>query len=183
MKKASKVQIAQNYAKALYEASKLDNNLEHVINECKLINDVFAEVKELGVLYNPELQISKKYEIISEISKQLKVSKTVENFLKTLVENNRFIDLKTILERFYQIYYLHEDMMEVSVQSVQPLNEKQQKKLLKGLEKLLNKKIIINYKINPEVLGGLVVEFGSSRIDDSIKGKLNRLEQVMKGNV
>ena len=106
MKKTPKVQIAQNYAKALYDAAKIDNNLEHVFNESKMILDTFAEVKELDVLNNPELQKTQKYEIISKITKQLNTSKTIENFLLALVENNRFTDLQLIIERFFQSFYL-----------------------------------------------------------------------------
>lgn len=183
MKKTSGVQIAQNYAKALYDAAKIDNNLEHVFNESKLILKTCSEVEELKVLNNPELQITDKCKIISQIAKELNVTKTTENFLVTVVENNRFNDLKLIIEHFYQLYYQYEGIVEINVQSVQPLDNKQQTALLNGLEKQLKQKIIMNYQINPEILGGLVIEFGSNRIDDSIKGKLNRLEQVMKGNV
>ena len=50
------------------------------------------------------------------------------------------------------------------------------------MKKHLQQEIIINYNINPNILGGLIIEYGSTRIDDSLKGKLSRLEQVMKGN-
>ena len=99
------------------------------------------------------------------------------------MENNRFDNIKAVFEQFYKLYYQKQGILEVSVQSVQPLNDKQHDKLLKGLEKLLKQKIIINYDINPDILGGLIVEFGTHRVDDSIKGKLNHLEQVMKGNI
>lgn len=183
MKKVSKAQIAQTYAKALYEASVVDNTLEKVFNDCLLINDAFSEAKELYILNNPELKQSQKTEIISKIAKSLKVSKTSENFLLTLVENNRFGDISIIFEHFLQLYHKKQGILEVSVQSVLPLNEKQQEKLKSGLEKILKQKIIIKQKINKDILGGLIIEYASNMIDDSIKGKLNRLEQVMKGNI
>lgn len=46
---------------------------------------------------------------------------------------------------------------------------------------MLSQKVVVNYEICPEILGGLIVKFGSSMIDDSIRGKLNRLEIMMKG--
>ena len=55
------------------------------------------------------------------------------------------------------------------------------KSLTANLEKMLSKKVVVNYEICPEILGGLIVKFGSSMIDDSIRGKLNRLEIMMKG--
>ena len=183
MKKVSKNQIAQNYAKALYDASVADNALDEVFNNCKIFCDMFDEVKELYILNNPELTTSQKQEIVSNIAKQLKISPTFENFLVVLSQNNRFSEFKNIATSFYKIYYKHHSVIEVMVQSVQPLTSKQQEKLVIGLEKVLKQKIIINYSINPDVLGGLIVEFGSKCVDDSIKGKLKCLEQVMKGNV
>ena len=51
----------------------------------------------------------------------------------------------------------------------------------KNLEELLSKKVIIKYKIKPEILGGLIIRYESDIIDDSIKGKLSRIETAMKG--
>ena len=71
--------------------------------------------------------------------------------------------------------------MEVEVQSAGALSPAQDKSLTAALEKMLSGKVVVNYQIRPEILGGLIVKFGSSMIDDSICGKLNRLEIMMKG--
>ena len=183
MKKTSKNQMAQHYAKALYDASVADGTLSDVLDNCKVFCDIFDNVKEFYILNNPELKKSQKQEVISDVSKQLGFSQTFENFLVVLSQNNRFAEFKNVANSFCKLYYKKHSMVEVMVQSVQPLNAKQQERLVLGLEKVLKHKIIINYSINPDILGGLVIEFGSKCIDDSIKGKLNRLEQVMKGNV
>ncbi len=183
MKKVSKVQMALTYAKALYEASIIDNTLEKVFNECQLMKRIFNETNEFYILNNPEFKKFQKIEIVSKISKSLKLSQTAENFLITIAENNRFNDLNAIFDSFSQLYYKKQCILEVLVQSVLPLNEQQQEKLKSGLESILKQKIIIKQKINPDILGGLIIEYGSNMIDDSIKNKLNRLEQVMKGNI
>ena len=67
------------------------------------------------------------------------------------------------------------------MQSAQALSNAQEKSLTANLEKMLSKKVVVNYEICSEILGGLIVKFGSSMIDDSIRGKLNRLEIMMKG--
>lgn len=183
MKKTPKHQIAENYATALYEAAVVDNSLEKVFNDCKCIDGVFSDAKELYILNNPELKKTQKQEIIQQIAKKLKISETFKNFLDILVENNRFTELKNVLSSFNRLYYKNQGIVAVMVQSAQPLNGKQQEKLEMGLQKVLKQKTMISYTINEDILGGIVVEFGTNRIDESIKGKLNRLEQVMKGNV
>ena len=183
MKKISKYQIAENYATALYEAAIADNSLEAVFNDCMRAEKVFSDIKELYILNNPELKKFQKQEIVEQIAKKLKISKTLKNCLLILVENNRFAELKDVFSSFYKLYYKNQGIVEVLVQSVEPLTDKQQEKLELGLQKVLKQKTMIRYDINEDILGGLVVEFGSNRIDESIKGKLNCLEQVMKGNV
>ena len=61
------------------------------------------------------------------------------------------------------------------------LSETQHKKVLSMLEQKLGKKIVVNFQVDPEILGGLRVKYGSTMIDDSVLGKLNRLEIMMKG--
>lgn len=72
-------------------------------------------------------------------------------------------------------------MQEVEVESVKELSAAQDKKLQANLEKVLGKKVVVSYKIRPELIGGLRIKFGSEMIDNSVISKLNRLENVMKG--
>ena len=174
MKKVSKAQIVQNYAKALFEAALSDKTLKTVAQDCNNMADTIKNIPELKILNNPNLKISQKQLMAKEIATKLQVCKTTENFLITLAEKNRFREINTILDKFRTIYYKSQNILEVFVQSVQPLTSAQQKHL--------QQEIIINYNINPNILGGLIIEYGSTRIDDSLKGKLSRLEQVMKGN-
>ena len=98
-----------------------------------------------------------------------------------MAANGRFGELLPILEEFQHIWYRKNGYVEASVQSAQALSNAQEKSLTANLEKMLSKKVVVNYEICPEILGGLIVKFGSSMIDDSIRGKLNRLEIMMKG--
>ena len=90
--------------------------------------------------------------------------------------------MRKILDCFKHLDLQKRGILEVSAESVQELSDKQKQKLEKGLEKALNTPIIVNYKINPAILGGLSIQYNSVKVDDSVAGKLQRLEQIMKGN-
>ena len=79
------------------------------------------------------------------------------------------------------IYFEKHNIAEVDVESVLPLSSAQDAALKTNLKNFLKKDILINYHINPDIMGGLVVSYNSEMIDDSLKGKLNRLETIMKG--
>ena len=85
------------------------------------------------------------------------------------------------MQKFSDVYYRKNNILQVVVQSAVKLTSKQESNLVSALEKHFNNKVVVNYKINPEILGGLVIECDSKMIDDSIKGKLDRIKTLMKG--
>lgn len=118
---------------------------------------------------------------LKEIAARLKVSDETLGCLDVIADNNRFAEFKLILEAFVRLYYERHNVEEVEVQSAKKLSAAQDKKLVSVLEKKIGKKVVVNYVLNPDLLGGLRVSYGSNMIDDSVSGKLNRLEIMMKG--
>ena len=108
-------------------------------------------------------------------------SKPLKNTIQTIIENGRASLLAQTAKRFIDVYYKKKNISQVSVQTVIKMSDTQQKRLENSLEKHLGKKVVVNYKINPEILGGLLIECDSKLIDDSIKGKLDRIKLMMTG--
>ena len=164
MKKVSKSKIISTYASSLYQAAE----------ETKKVDKVLKDVDSL-------LEADSKRSAIAEIAKKLKLTNEIKSCLDILADNGRMSELSGILGEFKHIYYQQHNIEEVEVLTVKPLSVAQDKKLKTLLEKKLAKKVLLSYTIKPELLGGLVVKYGSSMIDDSIAGKLTRLEIIMKG--
>ena len=162
MKKDSKSKIASVYAEALYGAAE----------------DLKAVAK---VLANPLWDVASKKAALKAVAEKLQLSKESLNCLDIIADNNRFAELEMILEAFVHLYYQKQNITEIAVDSAKKLSEAQSKKVLQMLEQKFGKKIVVNYQVNPELLGGLRVQYGSTMIDDSVLGKLNRLEMMMKG--
>lgn len=183
MKKVSRLQIAENYAQALYEAAKREKSLDKVYQDCKTLARHFYHLPDLKQLSNPVWKPAQKSALMREISQSLNLAQTTANFLDIVAQNGRLSDINEILAQFKHVFYQAEGIMEVKVESVQNLTAGQEAELKKLLENHLQQKIVFDFKINPQILGGLIVQFGSTRIDDSLSGKLTRLEKVMKGNI
>lgn len=182
MAKLSKIQIANNYANALLEAALAENTLPDVWKDCQKLQSYNEGLLQLNILNNPVFKSEEKKNIITDIASSLQLSQTSQNFLELVASKRRFNELPAILEQFTHLYHKNQEILEVEVESVQKLSAEQNKKLKNGLEKLLNQKIILNYNINPKIIGGLKISYNSVCIDDSIAAKLKTLEQVMKGN-
>ena len=98
-----------------------------------------------------------------------------------IADNGRFKELPLILEAFGHIYLQRQGIAEVEVETVKKLSAAQDKKLKANLERKLQKQVAVTYKIVPELIGGLKIKFGSEMIDNTLASKLNRLENMMKG--
>ena len=86
-----------------------------------------------------------------------------------------------MLKAYTGVYYAKNNISQVNVQTAIDLSEEQKNNLVSAMESYLGNKVVVKYQIKPEILGGLVIECGTKLIDDSIKGKLERLELLMKG--
>ena len=182
MKKISKTKIASTYALALYEGAEERHAVETVVKDMETLSALLREDKDfVTYLANPLWEVSAKKEALKAVAPKLKLSSETLNCLDILAENARFAELGLILEAFRKIYYQKHGIEEVEVSSAKALSTAQDKKLKNVLEEMLSKKVIIKYQIQPELLGGLRIKYGSSMIDDTLAGKLNRLELVMKG--
>ncbi len=182
MKKESKFKVASRYAEALYQAAEEVGDVRAVMQDMSVLRrDLTADRETMVYLANPLWAAEDKKTALADVASKLKLSDETLRCLELIADRNRFAELDLILDDFCHLYYVRHGIVEVKVETVKPLSKAQDEKLKTNLEKLLAKKVLINYQISPEILGGLVVSYGSNMIDDSISGKLNRLENVMKG--
>ena len=182
MKKTSKSKIAATYALALYEAAADEKATAKVAADVENLQKVFAvEVETLKQLANPLWPSEDKQKAWDLIAKKAKLAPATLNCMKLLALNNRFAELPAILEAFVAVYRQRNNIEKVEVFSAVALSSVQSRKLEKTLEEKLKKKILLVNVVDPQVLGGLRIKYGSSMIDDSLESKLYRLESVMKG--
>lgn len=182
MNKCSKLKNAILYASSLYkgaiECSKLDETYQ---NAERLLQSTAQGFKDLNMLNNPIWPAKEKEKLIEAVVQELKLNAPMLNLLKILVENRKIDELELILNQFKKIYNDKQNIAEVDVDTVVELSSQQDENLKQKLTSIFKKKIIINYHINPQILGGLIIRCGTVQIDSSVKHQLDSLEQLMKG--
>ncbi|KAH9710140.1 ATP synthase subunit o [Citrus sinensis] len=170
-----------NYASALYIAAVKTNALEKVESEIldlveasKKADTYFQFTKDLSVPAETRVNA------INEICTQAKFSDVTKHFLVVLAENGRLRNLDTIAKRFVELTMAHKGEVKVTVTSVIPLPPEEEKELKETLQETLGqgKKVKVEQKVDPSILGGLVVEFGQKVFDMSIKSRARQMESV-----
>ena len=182
MNKGSKLKNAILYATSLYEGAEECKKLPQVRSDVEVLQDILTESdKDFVLLNNPIWPLNAKTEIAASISDKLKLSKPAANLLKILIENHRVDDLGLILNQFKEYYNKKQNIADVTVETVTELSAAQDEKLKQKLSVLFNKDVVVNYHLNPQILGGLIIKCGTVLIDSSVKHRLDSLEQLMKG--
>ncbi|KAM0050413.1 putative H(+)-transporting two-sector ATPase [Helianthus debilis subsp. tardiflorus] len=122
---------------------------------------------------------------INEISTQAKFSEITKNFLVVLADNGRLRHVDTIAKRFSDLTMAHRGEVKAIVTTVIPLPAAEEKELKETLQEILGKgkKVHLEQKIDPSILGGLVVEFGQKVFDMSIKTRARQMERFLRDPV
>lgn len=139
----------------------------------------------VDLITNPTLSSDARKKGIEEAVKAASAKSDItKNLLITLSENGRLRDTNKVLEEFERLLNAHNGDVEVVVQSAQPLDAKLQQRLETSLKSSSipadGKKIKFVNKVNPSLLGGLVVEFGEKTVDLSVASKVNKLNQLIR---
>ena len=118
---------------------------------------------------------------MQEICAKFDFSQSMLNTLKLMAQDGKLNILELILKQFILLYQEKHDIAEIEVTTVMPLSDEQEDLLKTKLANIFHKQIVLRYVINPQIIGGLMIKYGTNFIDNSVKHKLNALEQLMKG--
>ncbi|KAL7271275.1 ATP synthase F0 subcomplex subunit OSCP atp5 [Rhizina undulata] len=172
------------YASALYTAAAKTSTLESTDKALQNIKNLLKKDAKLNtILASPTLNAADKSAIVYEISKATGQDKTVKNLLEVLAENNRLGVLSGVIEQYATLMSAHRGEVEAVVTSASPLDSK----ILSRLEAVISKsqyvqpgqKLKVTNKVNPEIIGALVVEVGDRTVDASVASKLAKLNKLL----
>ncbi|MEY0935352.1 F0F1 ATP synthase subunit delta [Providencia rettgeri] len=108
------------------------------------------------------------------------IDEHVQNLIRVMADNGRLTTLPEVLTQFIQLRDSLESTIEVDVISANELSEQQSAKISAAMEKRLSRKVKLNCKIDKSVIAGVIIRAGDLVIDGSIRGRLERLTDVLQ---
>lgn len=177
-----KIKSAKIYANALYETSKEENSTQKVLCELEYLVDIIRKNPELHEFFdNPVISREDKKEVISKVFGGI-MSKTTENFLYLLADNLRLDLIENVIAEFTKKTDRDLNIEKPLITSAIELNEDYKQKIIQKLESKLGSKVIPYFYVEPEIIGGLIVEVRDKTIDFSLRTKFkNMTKQLTKG--
>ena len=171
---------AERYSLALFELSEENNLLSQIEDQSSSILNLIDQSEDFSnLIKDPTTSQEDLLKVINTISENNKFESLFKNFLSFLIEKRRFFFIERILKSFIEICSRKRGELKAELKSAKELSNEEIAKITEELTKNFSSKIKLNYKHDESLIGGLVVQVGSTMVDTSIKNKLQQIENRM----
>ena len=166
------------YARALFDAALEDDKLEPVREQLAQVVAAEAEVPELReLLRNPQLDPRARAAAIKDLIAD--GEELLRNFLLVLVDKGRTGQLEEIAREFERLVARHEGIVHAELTTAIELSDEEASDLLARIEESTGRKVEATRKVDPGLIGGIVLQIGSHRLDASVRGRIERLRREL----
>lgn len=175
--------VAGRYASALFELADGAKSLDQVAQDLTTFRNLVAESAELArLIASPVIGRALQGKALLAVLDAAGISGLTRNFVGTVAANGRARDLPAMASAFLAELARRRGETTATVTSAVPLSPAQLQQLSDALRSVLgSNKVSIDARVEPDILGGLVVKVGSRLFDSSVRSKLQRLQLAMKG--
>jgi len=175
--------VAGRYASALFELADGSKALDQVAQDLATFRKMVAESTDLArLIASPVIPRALQGKALLAVLDAAGISGLTRNFVGTVAANGRARDLPAMASAFLAELAARRGETTATVTSAVPLSPAQMQQLSDSLRSVLgSNKVSIDARVEPDILGGLVVKVGSRLFDSSVRSKLQRLQLAMKG--
>ena len=171
---------SKSYALALYELAKENSELKKAEDEMIGIKVLLRESSDFNaMILDPTVTKEEKNKVIIKIVDQYGFCQTLKKFLGFFTIKNRLFFLNQIIDSFSDLVTIGKGELKANLLSSKELSKAELEKIRSELSKDFQSPIKIDYKHDPDLIGGLVIQVGSVMVDTSIKSKLRQLQKSM----
>jgi F-type H+-transporting ATPase subunit delta len=171
---------SDRYSLALFELASENDILSQVEDQSSSILSLISSSKDFSnLIKDPTNSQDDLLKILDRISNDNKFENLFKNFLSFLITRRRFFYVEQILKSFIETCSKKRGELKAELKSAKELSSDEISKITEELTKNFSSKIKLNYKHDQSLIGGLVVQVGSTMVDTSIKNKLQQIENRM----
>ena len=171
---------ANRYSLALYELAEESNLLSQIeMNSVSILNLISTSVDFNNLIKDPTVSRNELTNVINKIFDYLKIENLLKKFTNFLITKRRFFFIEQILNNFIEICSEKRGELKTEIRSAKNLSNNEINNIKDELSKHFTSKIKLDYKYDESLIGGLIVQVGSTMIDTSIKNKLQQIENKM----
>jgi F-type H+-transporting ATPase subunit delta len=173
--------VAGRYATALFDLARESDAIDAVKAELERFDALVSESPDLARLVrSPVFSADEQLQALSAVLERVGIGGLAAKFLKLVTSNRRLFAVRDMVTAFRELIADYKGEASAQVTVAEPLKEEHAAALKNALKAVSGKDIELNVKIDPAIIGGLVVNLGSRMVDSSLRTKLNAIRHAMK---
>jgi F-type H+-transporting ATPase subunit delta len=173
--------VAERYASALFDLARDESSIETIESELANVSAMLDQSPDFRrLVQSPVFSAEEQEKAIGGIADKAGITGLTGNFLRLVARNRRLFALPGIITAFRALAAKHRGEISAEVTSAHPLGEAQVSALKAALKGKLGKDVALQARVNPALLGGLVVKVGSRMIDTSLRTRLMNVKTQLK---
>ncbi len=173
--------MAGRYATALFELAKESNAIDDVKADLERFDALIADSDDLRRLVrSPVFSADEQLRALGAVVERAALGDIAVKFLKLVTANRRLFAARDMIRGYRELVALHKGEATAEVTVAEPLKDEHVEALRSALKSVSGKDVDLHIKIDPAIIGGLVVKLGSRMVDTSLRTKLNAIKHAMK---
>jgi F-type H+-transporting ATPase subunit delta len=174
--------LADRYAAALFELADDRRALDAVAGDLRALRAMLNDSADLTRLVrSPVLSRADQGKAIAALSERAELSQLTRDFLAVTARNRRLFAVPAMIDAFLAMLAERRGEITAEVTAAQPLTEAQNAALADQLRRAVGRRVTVDLKIDPALIGGMIVKVGSRMVDGSLRSKLQRLRLALRG--
>lgn len=173
--------FAREYGEGLYDLAKEEGLSEGILTQIDQLQEIFREQPDfLKLLSNRALGLQERFGIL-ESTLKAQVHPYVLNFLKILCQRDSLHEFRGCVQVFADSYRRDHQVAMATVTTAAPLSQDQKARIMARLQEMTGRQVELVEKLDPTVLGGVILEMEGRRWDNTIQSRLKNIRQVIAG--
>jgi F-type H+-transporting ATPase subunit delta len=173
--------LAERYAAALFDLADERRALDEVAADLRQLRAMLAASSDFSrLIRSPVLSRDVQARAIGVLAASAEFSSVVRDFLAVVARNRRLFAIPAMIEAFLAKLAARRGEVSAQVTAAQALSEAQLRALDEQLRRSIGSKVSVDVRVDPELIGGMIVKVGSRMVDGSVKSRLQRLQLAMK---
>jgi len=165
---------ARRYAEAAFQIAQRDGTVDVWLSELELAAQTLGREDALRVLANPAVPYEARADLAERITEG-QISGPALNLMRLLLRRGRIDLLPGVADEFRRLHRRREGITEATIVSAAPLGPSEEEALRTRLTEMTGGRVVMDFSIDPAILGGVIVRLGDRLIDGSVRGRLERL--------
>jgi F-type H+-transporting ATPase subunit delta len=173
--------VSGRYATALFELARDEKSVDAILADLNQFDAMLSDSADLRRLVrSPVFSAEVQMKALDAVLDKAGISGTSAKFLRVLTANRRLFAVSDVIRAFRALVANFKGEATAEVTVAEQLNDKNLDALKAALQTVTGKDVALNVKVDPSIIGGLVVKLGSRMVDSSLRTKLNSIKHAMK---